>query len=248
MPPALGLLLGLSLAGALQPGLEPPTYPSTEEGAILFATDYNSTAEQVLSKSVSASWNYYTNLTTENAALQVGGGTGGGCHRGGVPRIGDPGGWGMVGTLGVVPFLLVGSYLSTPGGQTGAGTCSLRTTGCCPKFALGDALPQSVIPGPGPKSRLFLEVVASSQHLPLSLCPFPDPGQVSSVPVPAQCHHLPVPCQSPTASQCRGLLLWGRHREPKVCTSNRVARGPRLPLPVPMSPAHGDEASFGEAL
>lgn len=94
MPPALGLLLGLSLAGALQPGLEPPTHPSTEEGAILFARDYNSTAEQVLFKSVSASWNYYTNLTTENAALQVGGGTGGDATAGVSPGQGTGGGLG----------------------------------------------------------------------------------------------------------------------------------------------------------
>ncbi|XP_005238861.1 angiotensin-converting enzyme [Falco biarmicus] len=71
MPPALGLLLGLSLVGALQPGLEPPQHDPTEEGAALFASAYNSTAELVLFNSVSASWNYYTNLTTENAALQV---------------------------------------------------------------------------------------------------------------------------------------------------------------------------------
>ncbi|KAM6368808.1 angiotensin-converting enzyme [Pluvialis apricaria] len=71
MPPALGLLLGLSLVGALQASFEPPSPPSNEEGAIVFASAYNTTAEKVLSKSVSASWNYYTNLTAENAALQV---------------------------------------------------------------------------------------------------------------------------------------------------------------------------------
>uniref|UniRef100_A0A8C3KJA8 Angiotensin-converting enzyme n=1 Tax=Calidris pygmaea TaxID=425635 RepID=A0A8C3KJA8_9CHAR len=71
MPPALGLLLGLSLVGALQPGLEPPQTDPTETGAGHFASAYNSTAEQVFFKSVSASWNYNTNLTTENAALQV---------------------------------------------------------------------------------------------------------------------------------------------------------------------------------
>ncbi|NXU41431.1 ACE enzyme, partial [Drymodes brunneopygia] len=71
MPPALGLLLGLSLAGALRAGLEPPQRDPTEEGAALFASDYNSTAEIVLFQSVLASWNYNTNLTAENAALQV---------------------------------------------------------------------------------------------------------------------------------------------------------------------------------
>ncbi|NXJ81114.1 ACE enzyme, partial [Trogon melanurus] len=72
MPPALVLLLlGLSLAGALRQGLEPPEYDRTEQGAVLFADAYNSTAEIVLFESVSASWNYNTNLTAENAALQV---------------------------------------------------------------------------------------------------------------------------------------------------------------------------------
>ncbi|NXD66074.1 ACE enzyme, partial [Eolophus roseicapillus] len=70
MPPALGLLLGLSLVGALQPGLEPPQADPSEEGAALFASAYNSTAELVLFESVAASWDYYTNLTAENAALQ----------------------------------------------------------------------------------------------------------------------------------------------------------------------------------
>lgn len=91
MPPALGLLLGLSLVGALQPGFEPPEYDPTEEGAVLFASAYNSTAEQVLFKSVSASWDYYTNLTAENAALQVCAGTGATPPRG-CPQHRGPGG------------------------------------------------------------------------------------------------------------------------------------------------------------
>ncbi|NWW44331.1 ACE enzyme, partial [Pedionomus torquatus] len=68
MPPVLGLLLGLSLVGALSPNLE---FEPTEEGARSFANSYNDTAEEVLFSSVSASWNYNTNLTSENAALQV---------------------------------------------------------------------------------------------------------------------------------------------------------------------------------
>uniref|UniRef100_A0A8C3L470 Angiotensin-converting enzyme n=1 Tax=Chrysolophus pictus TaxID=9089 RepID=A0A8C3L470_CHRPC len=72
MPAALGLLLPwLSLVGALQPGLEPPDFDPDEAGAVLFADAYNSTAEIVLFQSVSASWDYNTNLTTANAALQV---------------------------------------------------------------------------------------------------------------------------------------------------------------------------------
>lgn len=77
MPAALGLLLPwLSLVGALQPGLEPPQFDATEAGAVLFADAYNRTAEIVLFRSVSASWEYNTNLTTANAALQVGDGMG----------------------------------------------------------------------------------------------------------------------------------------------------------------------------
>uniref|UniRef100_A0A8B9ZHT4 Angiotensin-converting enzyme n=1 Tax=Anas platyrhynchos TaxID=8839 RepID=A0A8B9ZHT4_ANAPL len=72
MPVALGLLLlVLSPVGALEPGLEPPDYDATEAGAALFADAYNRTAEIVLFKSVSASWDYYTNLTATNGALQV---------------------------------------------------------------------------------------------------------------------------------------------------------------------------------
>ncbi|NXC02997.1 ACE enzyme, partial [Orthonyx spaldingii] len=71
MPPALGLLLWLSLAGALPPDLEPPQHEPTEAGAADFASNYNTTAETVFFQSVSASWNYNTNLTDENAALQV---------------------------------------------------------------------------------------------------------------------------------------------------------------------------------
>ncbi|NWS81100.1 ACE enzyme, partial [Toxostoma redivivum] len=71
MPAALALLLGLSLAGALRPGLEPPNFDPTEEGAARFAASYSDTAELVFFDSVSASWNYNTNLTAENAALQV---------------------------------------------------------------------------------------------------------------------------------------------------------------------------------
>lgn len=94
MPPALGLLLGLSLVGALQPSLEPLQYEPTEEGAILFADSYNSSAEVVLFKSVSASWDYYTNLTDKNAALQVGGGMGGDVTVGVSPAPGLLGGGG----------------------------------------------------------------------------------------------------------------------------------------------------------
>uniref|UniRef100_A0A8C5IRE9 Angiotensin-converting enzyme n=1 Tax=Junco hyemalis TaxID=40217 RepID=A0A8C5IRE9_JUNHY len=65
----------LSLDSPSLPPIPAPSpslpYDSTEAGAAVFASDYNSTAETVLFKSVSASWNYNTNLTAENAALQV---------------------------------------------------------------------------------------------------------------------------------------------------------------------------------
>lgn len=93
MTPALGLLLGLSLVGALRPGLEPLQYSSSEDGAILFARDYNRTAELVLYESVSASWNYNTNLTDEKAALQVGAGWGNAAAMGVTPAR-ETGRWG----------------------------------------------------------------------------------------------------------------------------------------------------------
>uniref|UniRef100_A0A8B9L1H6 Angiotensin-converting enzyme n=1 Tax=Astyanax mexicanus TaxID=7994 RepID=A0A8B9L1H6_ASTMX len=63
-------LTGVSMA-ALKPEWEPGTYPSTEAGAELFVSDYNTTAEQVLSFSTEASWEYNTNLTNENSLQQV---------------------------------------------------------------------------------------------------------------------------------------------------------------------------------
>lgn len=73
MPPLLRLLLlFLSPAAALEASLLPPEGDPTEQGAVLFADKYNSTAEIVLFKSVNASWNYNTNLTDFNSNLQVG--------------------------------------------------------------------------------------------------------------------------------------------------------------------------------
>lgn len=73
--PLLLLLLLLLLPGralALDASLEPPnTYPSSEEGARLFASDYNTTGETVFFQSVSASWTYNTNLTDFNAQGQI---------------------------------------------------------------------------------------------------------------------------------------------------------------------------------
>ncbi|KAJ6660556.1 hypothetical protein lerEdw1_017553 [Lerista edwardsae] len=69
--PLLLLLLWLGSALALDAPLLPPTHDSTEDGARLFAADYNSTAEIVFSESVFASWAYNTNLTDFNAQGQV---------------------------------------------------------------------------------------------------------------------------------------------------------------------------------
>lgn len=169
MPPALGLLLGLSLVGALRPGLEPQQYNPTEEDAARFAGDYNSTAEVVLFESVSASWNYNTNLTAENAALQVGGRDAGDATAGVSPAAGTGvGGLGHGGDTrrGPLPPHRVLSW------HPGAGTRSPGTAGLCPQLALRAALPQSDSPGPRAVSALFLEVIPSSQHLPIS---FPTP-------------------------------------------------------------------------
>ncbi|XP_019379146.1 PREDICTED: angiotensin-converting enzyme isoform X3 [Gavialis gangeticus] len=73
MPPLLRLLLlFLSPAAALEASLLPPETIPSEQGAVFFAQDYNSTAEIiVMFKSVSASWTYNTNLTDFNSNLQI---------------------------------------------------------------------------------------------------------------------------------------------------------------------------------
>ncbi|XP_019725690.1 angiotensin-converting enzyme [Hippocampus comes] len=49
----------------------PGEYSNTAADAVRFLGDYNSTAEEVFFYSVSASWNYNTNLTEYNSQLQV---------------------------------------------------------------------------------------------------------------------------------------------------------------------------------
>ncbi|XP_008300961.1 angiotensin-converting enzyme [Stegastes partitus] len=49
----------------------PGPYENNTSGALMFLTAYNSTAEEVLFKSVSASWTYNTNITDHNSKLQV---------------------------------------------------------------------------------------------------------------------------------------------------------------------------------
>lgn len=66
------LLPVLGLSEALPASWMPGEYQNTTADALRFLSDYNSTAEEVLFFSVSASWNYNTNITTHNSELQVG--------------------------------------------------------------------------------------------------------------------------------------------------------------------------------
>uniref|UniRef100_A0A8C9ZT09 Angiotensin-converting enzyme n=1 Tax=Sander lucioperca TaxID=283035 RepID=A0A8C9ZT09_SANLU len=65
------LLPVLGLSEALPASWMPGEYQNTTADALRFLSDYNSTAEEVLFFSVSASWNYNTNITTHNSELQV---------------------------------------------------------------------------------------------------------------------------------------------------------------------------------
>lgn len=69
--PVLLLLPALGLALTLPASWLPGSYPNTTAGVLDFLSDYNSTAEEVLFYSVSASWTYNTNLTDHNSQLQV---------------------------------------------------------------------------------------------------------------------------------------------------------------------------------
>ncbi|XP_071782790.1 angiotensin-converting enzyme [Centroberyx gerrardi] len=68
---AVLLLPVLGLCEALPASWLPGEYSNTTAEAARFVSDYNSTAEQVLFHSVTASWNYNTNLTDYNSELQV---------------------------------------------------------------------------------------------------------------------------------------------------------------------------------
>uniref|UniRef100_A0A8C6WKM3 Angiotensin-converting enzyme n=1 Tax=Neogobius melanostomus TaxID=47308 RepID=A0A8C6WKM3_9GOBI len=69
--PVLLLLPVLGLSLALPESWKPGSYSNSKEGVLAFLSDYNSTAEEVLFYSVSASWTYNTNLTDYNSQLQV---------------------------------------------------------------------------------------------------------------------------------------------------------------------------------
>lgn len=65
------LLPILGLSEALPANWKPGEYSNNTADALRFLDDYNSTAEEVLFYSVSASWNYNTNITDHNSQLQV---------------------------------------------------------------------------------------------------------------------------------------------------------------------------------
>nr|XP_057917210.1 angiotensin-converting enzyme isoform X2 [Doryrhamphus excisus] len=67
----LFLLPALEGCDALPENWLPGEYSNTTADAARFLNDYNSTAEEVFFHSVSASWNYNTNLTEHNSQLQV---------------------------------------------------------------------------------------------------------------------------------------------------------------------------------
>lgn len=66
------LLLVLGHSEALRDEWLPGNYPDNTTGAQQFLDAYNATAEEVLFYSVSASWNYNTDITDANSQLQVG--------------------------------------------------------------------------------------------------------------------------------------------------------------------------------
>lgn len=66
------LLPVLGPSEALRESWVPGQYVDNVNSALQFLTDYNATAEEVLFYSVSASWNYNTNITDHNSDLQVG--------------------------------------------------------------------------------------------------------------------------------------------------------------------------------
>lgn len=68
---ALLLLPVLGFSVALPASWLPGEYTNTTADAQKFLNDYNSTAEEVFFYSVSASWNYNTNITDHNSKLQV---------------------------------------------------------------------------------------------------------------------------------------------------------------------------------
>uniref|UniRef100_A0A8C3B3R6 Angiotensin-converting enzyme n=1 Tax=Cyclopterus lumpus TaxID=8103 RepID=A0A8C3B3R6_CYCLU len=65
------LLPVLGLSEALPATWNPGDYRTTTGDILKFLSDYNSTAEEVLFNSVSASWNYNTNITDHNSKLQI---------------------------------------------------------------------------------------------------------------------------------------------------------------------------------
>ncbi|XP_032891036.1 angiotensin-converting enzyme isoform X3 [Amblyraja radiata] len=71
MPLLLGLFSLLGSTCALDKVFMPANYPIDEAGAGRFVEDHNDTAENIFFVSVSASWNYNTNLTKYNQQKQI---------------------------------------------------------------------------------------------------------------------------------------------------------------------------------
>ncbi|XP_072105103.1 angiotensin-converting enzyme isoform X2 [Mobula birostris] len=71
MPLFLTLFALLSSTCALDTIYLPGNYSINEKGSMSFVSDYNSTAEIIFFDSVSASWNYNTNLTNYNQQKQI---------------------------------------------------------------------------------------------------------------------------------------------------------------------------------
>ncbi|XP_037547565.1 angiotensin-converting enzyme-like [Nematolebias whitei] len=65
------LLPVVVLSEDLPESWQPGNYTNSTSDALRFLSDYNSTAEEVFFYSVSASWNYETNITEYNSKLQV---------------------------------------------------------------------------------------------------------------------------------------------------------------------------------
>lgn len=65
------LLPVLGFSRALREEWKPGNYEDNKEEAVQFLNEYNTMAEKVFFFSVSASWNYNTNITDHNSQLQV---------------------------------------------------------------------------------------------------------------------------------------------------------------------------------
>lgn len=141
-PPRLPLLTLFLLlrpplvALGIDPVLLPGNFSADEAGAQQFVQSFNSSAEQVLFLSTSASWAHDTNISDENARRQVGARVrGGGGARAPNHRPGArPGGWRVTRALAPVP---------QPAGPAGLPPNPAQTGGGRPSTVLGAARAQN---------------------------------------------------------------------------------------------------------